>query len=91
MCCFDGKSHTRLTPFFTGASTPKECVTATSLCQLDFVGKACLTEGRNVNFVASKSLATSAVLLSGLFTLMLSSRVLTFHDAKVSTVVFFFL
>ncbi|KAL8595466.1 hypothetical protein ACOMHN_024165 [Nucella lapillus] len=43
MCCFDGKSHTHLTPFFTAASTPKECVAATSLCQLAFV-----------NFVASK-------------------------------------
>ncbi|KAL8605581.1 hypothetical protein ACOMHN_031518 [Nucella lapillus] len=54
MCCFDGKSHTRVTPFFTAASTPKECVTVTSLCQLAFVGEACLTEGRDVNFVASK-------------------------------------
>ncbi|KAL8568570.1 hypothetical protein ACOMHN_058506 [Nucella lapillus] len=54
MCCFDDKSHTRLTLFFTAASTPKECVAVTSLCQLAFVGEACLTEGRDVNFVASK-------------------------------------
>ncbi|KAL8587940.1 hypothetical protein ACOMHN_065650 [Nucella lapillus] len=84
MCFFYGKSHTRLTPFFTAASSPKECVAATSICQLAFVGEACLTEG--CKFPGHKRSSSL-----GLFALMLSSRVLTFHDAKVSTVVFFFL
>ncbi len=79
----NGKSNASFTLFGTTAPTPEEGIPTTVFYEMIFVRKARFAEGCYVNVIASEFF--TAVLLSGLSALVLSSRVRTFHVPRLNT------